>query len=514
MEKERLLELMKKKEKIEKERLLELMKKKNKIGNSSAINLNEILFDIAKLKNDISTEDIKTEPLTTSYETLKTTIDEINTKIDEFKKTLIDNSYSNSAEPSNIINKLQEINEFMRVGNYQSIYNTNIHFVKEAIATDSLRKVVKDATSAFHEKLTIIKKDIQENSQQKYNIEIKIKMEQLILEYEANIKKFEEFKKEIDKYINELEILYKFELPDSIDMINKQFIKEDHLIIVNENENVISRDINELYEEIIQSDGSVSDTDMIMPMLTLSSPPLSVKSKYYKKFINNFDYKKNIINLHKHWLEILKNYKNKLEDKLENKILIGGSPTSLPYIDSTTPFHFDDLIKLFIKYKEVVHKFKILSNDIIKLVKKYNVRYVQFIHFQNWILKYMEINITNGEYKYYKYMSHNEIQIYHTTLNNLKMRIDNFNNTNLSLVQIEFTNIQIYKWFYKNHYFIINILENFFDKLLKYLEKKDKQNNKLFKTANKDEIISNYFFLFNIFLSTLEQFRLSDLNST
>jgi hypothetical protein len=94
------------------------------------------------------------------------------------------------------------------------------------------------------------------------------------------------------------------------------------------------------------------------------------------------------------------------------------------------------------------------------------------------------------------------------------MRINNFNNTNLSLVQIEFTNIQIYKWFYKNHYFIINILENFFDKLLKYLDKNSKLKNKLFKTANENEIISNYFFLFNIFFSTLEQFRLSDLNST
>jgi hypothetical protein len=402
----------------------------------------------------------------------------------------------------------------MQVGNYQSMYNTNIHFVKEAIATDSLREVVKDVSSAFHNKLTTIKEDIQKNSQQKYNKEIKKKMEQLILEYEANIIKFEEFKSEIDKYINELEILYKFVLPDNIDMIDEQFINEPHLIIVNENENVISRDINELYEEIIQSDGSVSDTDIIMSTLTLSSPQLSVKSKYYKKFINNFDYKKNIINLHKHWLEILKNYKNKLEDKLENKILIGGSPPSLSDIDSTTPFHFDDLIKLFIKYKEVVHNFKILSNNIIKLVKKYNVRYVQFIHFQNWILKYMEINITNGEYTYYKYMSYKDIKTYHTTLNNLKMRINNFNNTNLSLVQLEFTNIQIYKWFYKNHYFIINILENFFDKLLIYLDKNDKLKNKLFKTAHENEIISNYFFLFNIFFSTLEQFRLSDLNST
>ena len=484
--------------------------KKNKIGNSSAINLNEILFDIAKLKNDIST-DITTEPLITSYKSLETIIDEINTKIDEFKKTLIGKSYN--APQQNILNKLGMINDFMKEGNYQSIVDTSFYFVKEAIPIDNLREVVKDVTHAFHDKLSIIKEDILRNSQENYNKEIKIKMEKLISDYKENIKKFQDFESEINKYIKELEILYDVELPDTILMIEKHTIKEPHLISINENENVISQDINKLYDDIIKSDGSVSERDMIMPMSTVLSQTtpkeMSVSSKYYKKFINNFDYKKNIINLHKYWLKMLKNYKN----KLEHKILIGGSPPSSSNIVSTSPFQFDDLIKLFIEYEVVVRKFKILSNNIIKLVKKYNVRYVQFIHFQNWILKYMEITITNGEYKYFQYVSYQEILTYSTTLTTLKNRLNNFNdtntNTNTNTTQLEFSNIPIYKWFYKNHYFIIYILENFFKKLLNYWEINDENHEKLIKTANENNIISNYFFLFNIFYSTLDNYRTS-----
>lgn len=495
---------------MKKNALFQLIKeKKNKKGNTSSINLNEILFDIAKLKNDIST-DITTEPLITSYKSLETIIDEINTKIDEFKKTLIGKSYN--APQQNILNKLGMINDFMKEGNYQSIVDTSFYFVKEAIPTDNLREVVKDVTHAFHKELNIIKGDIQKNRQENYNKEIKIKMENLISDYKENINKFKEFESEINKYIKELEILYEVKLPAIILMIDDQTIKEPHLIIINENENVISQDINKLYDEIIESDGSVSEIDMIIPtstgisQTTTTPKALSVSSKYYKKFINNSDYKKNIINLHKYWLKMLKNYKN----KLEHKILIGGSPPSSSNIVSTSPFQFDDLIKLFIEYEDVVRKFKILSNNIIKLVKKYNVRYVQFIHFQNWILKYMEITITNGEYTYFQYVSHEEILTYHTILNTLKNRLNNFNDTNASITQFELSNIPIYKWFYKNHYFIIYILENFFKKLLEYWEINDKDHKKLIKTANEDDIISNYFFLFNIFYSTLENYRTSE----
>jgi hypothetical protein len=551
MEKYTFLKFIKIKEKEIKNKIKNL---KNQIGGSPPFDLNDILLQIADFENKLSSiTSITSAPFMTSYESLKTTIDEINKKIETFKQELINKSIT--PDDDNILNKLKRVNEFMNVGNYELIRQESFYMITEPVPTDTLTSIIKSITSQFADKLKKIKLDITKNkndNNEEINKNIE-KINDLIKEYNKNILEFKSFKDKINSYIANLTTLYTFELVEPIDHIKSISDNED--IYINVNETINDENIDEIYNDIISSDGTISkmgpggkakSVPVLGSGLGSSSGPSSTRIKYYKKFFNKSDYKKNIINLHKEWLEILKNYKNKLENKLENKILIGGSPTilkravSAPSIitqDRTSAAsvithvpttsldrdtisidfkktqssskHISDLIQVFIKYENKVREFKKLSNDIIKLVKEYNVRYVQFMHFQNWITKYIEETITTGVYGYYKYIGLGQISYNAKILLELKNKLEKFNITeNLSKDDLEIIKKKIYRTFYKFHFFIINILENFFRKLEKYWYDQKIDVHSLIKTESENQEISNYFFLFNIFETTLSDYRI------
>jgi hypothetical protein len=554
MEKYTFLKFIKIKEKEIKNKIKNL---KNQIGGSPPFDLNDILLQIADFENKLSSiTSITSAPFMTSYESLKTTIDEINKKIETFKQELINKSIT--PDDDNILNKLKRVNEFMNVGNYELIRQESFYMITEPVPTDTLTSIIKSITSQFADKLKKIKLDITKNkndNNEEINKNIE-KINDLIKEYNKNILEFEGFKDKINSYIANLTTLYTFELVEPIDHINS--IRDNEDIYINVNETINDENIDKIYNDIISSDGTIAKMGpggkaKSVPGLGLglslgsSSGPSSTRIKYYKKFFNKSDYKKNIINLHKEWLEILKNYKNKLENKLENKILIGGSPTTIlkravsapsiitqdrtsaasviTQVPTTSPDrdttsidfkksqssskHISDLIQVFIKYENKVREFKKLSNDIIKLVKEYNVRYVQFMHFQNWITKYIEDTITSGVYGYYKYIGLGQISYNAKILLELKNKLEKFNITeNLSKDDLEIIKKEIYRRFYKFHFFIINILENFFRKLEEYWKVKDFNVHSLIKTESENQEISNYFFLFNIFETTLSDYRI------
>jgi hypothetical protein len=541
MEKYTFLKFIKIKEKEIKNKIKNL---KNQIGGSPPFDLNDILLQIADFENKLSSiTSITSAPFMTSYESLKTTIDEINKKIETFKQELINKSIT--PDDDNILNKLKRVNEFMNVGNYELIRQESFYMITEPVPTDTLTSIIKSITSQFADKLKKIKLDITKNkndNNEEINKNIE-KINDLIKEYNKNILEFESFKDKINSYIANLTTLYTFELVEPIDHIKSISDNED--IYINVNETINDENIDKIYNDIISSDGTIPKMGPLgkaksVPGLGLglgsSSGPLSTRIKYYKKFFNKSDYKKNIINLHKEWLEILKNYKNKLENKLENKILIGGSPpilkraVSAPSVITHVPTtsldrdtisidfkktqssskHISDLIQVFIKYENKVREFKKLSNDIIKLVKEYNVRYVQFMHFQNWITKYIEETITTGVYGYYKYIGLGQISYNAKILLELKNKLEKFNITeNLSKDDLEIIKKEIYRRFYKFHFFIINILENFFRKLEEYWYDQKINVHSLIKTESENQEISNYFFLFNIFETTLSDYRIN-----
>lgn len=543
MEKYTFLKFIKIKEKEIKNKIKNL---KNQIGGSPPFNLNDILLQIADFENKLSSiTSITSAPFMTSYESLKTTIDEINKKIETFKQELINRSIT--PDDDNILNKIKRIEQFMHPGNYELISKESFSMIKEPVATDNLQTIITTITSQFADKLKKIKDNMKKNKNDGNEDINKTKKEikKLIEKYNQNISEFNIFKNTINFYIANLTNLFKFDLIEPINVINNIDDNEDIYINVNETININDTDIEEFYNDIISSDGTI-DAPLIMgkPLLSktstgrLGSKSKSSRIKYYKKFFNKSDYKKNIINLHKEWLEILKNYKN----KLENKILIGGGPplhkaVSAPSILNPSLLNIDskisspddrqliiadlshsgssskdisELIQVFIEYENKVREFKKLSNDIIKLVKLYNVRYVQFIHFQNWITRYIEETITNGVYGYYKYIGLGQISYNAKILLELKNKLEKFNITeSLNKDDLEIIQKDIYRKFYKFHFFIINILENFFRKLEEYWKINDFNVHSLIKTKTENQEISNYFFLFNIFETTLSDYRIN-----
>lgn len=86
MEKYTFLKFIKIKEKEIKNKIKNL---KNQIGGSPPFNLNDILLQIADFENKLSSiTSITSAPFMTSYESLKTTIDEINKKLKLLNKNL------------------------------------------------------------------------------------------------------------------------------------------------------------------------------------------------------------------------------------------------------------------------------------------------------------------------------------------------------------------------------------------------------------------------------------------
>ena len=359
---------------------------------------------------------------------------------------------------------------------------------------------------------------------------------------------------------------YKEKAQAAIDDIKKQiiFLTKKKLLTQFDQKNLeeLSKDITFLTQKIGKYEGAIKYIDKILEQPDIKKTTKSIKSiKYYKNFSKNPNHQKNIKYLHKEWLSILTEYKNKLENKWMQSIksLTGGSPPPPPspfseisgfvtsFLNSKPPsvpqqhqqqptssqstsspstssqstwFHslnlftstdttsITALIKKFIDYDNKVREFKILNDDIIKKVKICNVRNIQFTIFQRWIGDYVTSVLTKGVYGYYKTMSQGQISYNLDLLKQLKKILDEFTDrNNLKIIEDD-----VNKFFYKTHFFMINILHNFFDKLLKKWPDTECSVDKVIEThSTSAQANAKYFFLFNLFEKTLTDWSIQFL---
>ena len=144
--------------------------------------------------------------------------------------------------------------------------------------------------------------------------------------------------------------------------------------------------------------------------------------------------------------------------------------------------------------------------EIIKSIKHYNVRYSQFVSFQKYIVNYVSLTISQGEYDYYQYISKGRISFYDSILQKMEKIIDKFENPK------EFNNPALMekenKILYGRHYFIIKILSTFFRGL--YI-KWDKEKWSIRDKINVEDKNGNkkYYFLFNIFFKFLDAYHMN-----
>jgi len=210
----------------------------------------------------------------------------------------------------------------------------------------------------------------------------------------------------------------------------------------------------------------------------LKTPKYTLQECLKKGDINNFKYLKDINDI--------------INDKYERKYFkqSGGAKTIAQVVDKLREF------------EEVVRKIKEIRNKLNKTIKLYNIRYVQFFNFQKYIVNYVSLKIAIGGYSYYQYMSKGNISYYGSILGKLNHIMDKFDNyTENDIVKKEEN-----KWFYGKHYFMIKILNKFFQDLYTQWDSKNWPLNLQLKTNESNQ---KYFFLFNIFVDILNEYSMN-----
>ena len=175
-----------------------------------------------------------------------------------------------------------------------------------------------------------------------------------------------------------------------------------------------------------------------------------------------------------------------------------------------------ELITMLHNYENSIHNIKKLSRSLNKRVKLYNIRYIQFINFQKYIVNYATFVIPQGGYSKYQYMSKGNISFFDSLLTKLVITLDKFNNyPKEGNINLQDPTIQ---WLYSNHYFIIKILQKFFNLLFEFWEKKDSMEktlpdnrkswglDKSIKTNVDNNTNSIWFYLFNSFQEKLFEY--------
>ena len=204
---------------------------------------------------------------------------------------------------------------------------------------------------------------------------------------------------------------------------------------------------------------------------------LDFKNGYYNKLKEDIRYeliKQNPINLQQ-LLSQLNDIKYNIQvggsSSSSNPVVGGGAnsggtgSTNQPEIKDITEFY-----KKLIEFEKIISDIRGKKLKLIKLIKKYNVRYTQFFNFQQYIVTYVSLVIAQDEYKYYKYLPLGYISYYDSILSKLKQivkRYENpkyFNDNSLDNNQN--------KIFYIKHFFIINILSKFFRELYTFWDNK------------------------------------------
>ena len=166
-------------------------------------------------------------------------------------------------------------------------------------------------------------------------------------------------------------------------------------------------------------------------------------------------------------------------------------------------------------FEKIIRKMKIKRKIIIKKIKKYNVRYTQFFHFQKYIVNYVSLTLAQKDYDYYKFLSKGTISFYDSILNKMEQIIDKYENP--KFFSDDLLKDEQNKWLYSKHYFIVKILRKFFQELYKLWDEQYNLNktdpNNLWILQNKiktqtDDGNKKYFFLFNLFVRILDAYHM------
>jgi hypothetical protein len=488
-------------------------------GGANTINLNYIQLKLLKLQNQLkSIKNRSPDTLINPYNKLKIQIDEINNSIKQLQKV-----NTLPTDNTEILNKITELQIVLdsTPNDYNKIQaNTKVAYVGEVINSEQITMIFDKYANDSNMMINDIKKNLKENSNQLIsNKEINKTIKQIqtkIDEYTINLTQFIKLEQELNENIKKMEQIFTVEIDQNTQCENPQ----TNDIIINVDK--ISKEKTQELELNIDVDTE--------PSKLIGTDFLKVNNKYYKKFSEK-SIDKNIINLHNKWLEIIKNYKNKLENKIKDKknILTGGAKKGSSKSDSDSDDDDDDddsdgdkeeereskknifdLINKLNEYEVLVRKIKNHNIKIIKLVKLYNIRYSQFFNFQKYIVNYVSLRIAEGGYSYYQYMSKGSISFFDSLLTDLNNILKKFNNySSLNDDDLQFLNKEHIKWFYAKHYFMITILQNFFSKLYIFWSQKQLENKKLWtldKQIRTDAYNSKYFFLFNIFQEILMEY--------
>ena len=506
----------------EKEIKKEIKYLKTQYGGTNTINLNHIQLKLLKLQNQLkSIKNKSPDTLINPYNKLKIQIDEINNSIKQLQKV-----NTLPTDNTEILNKITELQIVLdsTPNDYNKIQaNTKVAYVGEAINSEQITMIFNKYANDSNMMISDIKKNLKENSNQLIsNKEINKTIKQIqakINEYNTNLTQFTELEQELNENIKKMEEIFTVE-------IDKDTICE------NPQNNDIIINVDKISKEKTQELELNIDVDT-EPSKLIGTDFLKVNNKYYKKFSEK-SIDKNIINLHNEWLELVKNYKNKLENEIiKNKknILIGGakedgdedsggddggdddgSDDDDKEEETESKKSIFDLINKLNEYEVLVRKIKNHNIKIIKLVKLYNIRYSQFFNFQKYIVNYVSLRISEGGYSYYQYMSNGSISLFDSLLTDLNNILKKFNNySSLNDDDLQFLNKEHIKWFYAKHYFMITILQNFFSKLYIFWSQKQEQELTknlwtLDKQIRTDAYNSKYFFLFNIFQEILMEY--------
>jgi len=520
--------------------------------------LNEYLKDsesmISSLKLKSSTE---TDDLETLHTSIESKISEYNSKIVPFEKLIQQlNSYITEMEGlfNFTIDETEPINPEKNdlIINVRTITDetrdSGIKFEGDAFEVSSDEKVTDLISSKFLNPMA--SKYLKDVDTKKIDDSMSLINENIIKLHKNWLNKIKEHKdfltgqleklKEVSKYIERLEELQKKftiikelyiklkltneQLNSILEEINSRLIyyrdiitkknTEFNILDITFGDSELSNIKNELTELNIKTQNQNNCIDDILRKnglgdLVNDSKKIIILDKFFKNEIikegEKYKFKLNIL-LKKqkealleclkkgdiNYFKYLKDIDNIINDTYERKYLkqSGGAKTISEVVDKLREF------------EEVVRKIKEIRNKLNKTIKLYNIRYVQFFNFQKYIVNYVSLKIAIGGYSYYQYMSKGNISYYGSILDKLNHIMDKFDNyTENDIVKKEEN-----KWFYGKHYFMIKILNKFFNELYKLWDEKKWPLNLQLKTNVSNQ---KYFFLFNIFVDILNEYSMN-----
>ena len=127
-----------------------------------------------------------------------------------------------------------------------------------------------------------------------------------------------------------------------------------------------------------------------------------------------------------------------------------------------------DFIEKLNEFEIFIRNMKEKRREILRSIKKYNVRYSQFMNFQKYIVNYVSLVLAQQEYNYYQYLSKGMISYYDSILTKMEQILDKYENPKFFNIADETLSSDENKWLYIKHFFMIKILRSFLRGLLTY----------------------------------------------